>query len=166
MMTWEQQREVKKARGAASLSLSRRQIFLFLFITFLESKIAQFFCGQQENKSKSQRHEYERREVVFPWPSDVFWVSKLQCSTAGDTSEAEGHDEANMNNTKAGTGLLLTEAQRRTSPWSVDCRQLCKTSHLIFLFFNQHVISIRGEGRSHTHQLTRDRQSEPQLLEH
>ena len=69
-------REVKKARGAASLSLSRRQIFLFLFATFLESKIAQFFlllfflcvffCGQQENKSKFQCDEYERREVVFP----------------------------------------------------------------------------------------------------
>ena len=82
MMTWEQQREVKKARGAAALSLSRRQVFLFLFATFLESKIAQFFCGQQENKSKSQCHEYERREVVFPWPSDVLWVSKLQYSTA------------------------------------------------------------------------------------
>ena len=98
--------------------------------------------------------------------SDVFWVSKLQCSTAGDKSEAEGNDEASMNNRKAGAGLLLTEAQRRTSPWSVDCRQLCKTSLLIFLFFNQHLVSIRGEGRSRTHQLTRDRQSEPQLLEH
>ena len=166
MMMWEQQREVKKPEGLHLYPFQDVRFFLFLFATFLESKIAHFSVWAIENKGKSQYHEYERREVVCPWPSDVFWVSKLQCSTAGDKSEAEGNDEANMNNRKAGTGLLLTEAQRRTSPWSVDCRQLWKTSHLIFLFLNQHVVSIRGGGRSHTHQLTRDRQSEPQLLEH
>ena len=51
-------------------------------------------------------------------PDPVTYSELANCSTAqpGDKSEAEGHDEANMNNTKARTGLLLTEAERRTSP--------------------------------------------------
>ena len=50
-------------------------------------------------------------------PDPVTYSELANCSTAqpGDKSEEEGHDEANMNNRKAGTGLLLTEAQR-TSP--------------------------------------------------
>ena len=46
-------------------------------------------------------------------PDPVTYSELANCSTAqpGDKSEEEGHDEANMNNTKARTGLLLTEAQ-------------------------------------------------------
>ena len=40
--------------------------FFFLFEISLESKIPQLFCGQVENKGKSQCHAYERKEVAFP----------------------------------------------------------------------------------------------------
>ena len=53
-------------RGCISFTFKTLDLFLFLFATFLESKIAQLFCGQEENKGKSQCPEYERREVVFP----------------------------------------------------------------------------------------------------
>ena len=49
-----------------------------------------------------------------------------------------------MNNRKAGTWLLLIKAQGRPSPESVDCPQLCKTSHLIFLSFNPYVVNCKG----------------------
>ena len=42
----------------------KRLDFLFLFAILLESKIPQLFCGQVENKGKSQCHEYERKEVA------------------------------------------------------------------------------------------------------
>ena len=44
----------------------KRLDFFFLFEISLESKIPQLFCGQVENKGKSQCHEYERKEVAFP----------------------------------------------------------------------------------------------------
>ena len=53
-------------RSCISFTFKTLDFFLFLFATFLESKIPQLFCGQEENKSKSQCPEYERREVVFP----------------------------------------------------------------------------------------------------
>ena len=53
-------------RGCISFTFKMLDLFLFLFATFLESKIPQLFCGQEENKGKSQCPEYERREVVFP----------------------------------------------------------------------------------------------------
>ena len=62
--------------------------------------------------------------------------------------------------------LLLIKAQGSPSPESVDCQQLCKSIHLIFLSFNPYVLSIRGGGRSHTHQFMGDGQSEAPLLEH
>lgn len=37
-----------------------------------------------------------------------------------------------MNNRKAGTWLLLREAQRRPTPESIDSLQICKLSHLNF----------------------------------
>ena len=44
----------------------KRLDFFFLFEISLESKIPQLFCGQVENKGKSQCHEYERKEVASP----------------------------------------------------------------------------------------------------
>ena len=47
---------------------------------------------------------------------------------------AEGKDEVSMMNREAGTWLLLTEVQLRSSPGSVDCSLLFKISYIIFLF--------------------------------
>ena len=60
---------------------------------------------------------------------------------------SEEKDEANVQNRKAGTCLLLPEAQKRPSPGSVDCLQLRKTSSLIFLSFNPCMISFEERGK-------------------
>ena len=84
MMTWEQQREVKKARGAAALSLSRRQIFLFLFITFLESKIAQFFFFffVGNNKTRVSLNVMNMKEGKWFSPDPVTYSELANCSAA------------------------------------------------------------------------------------
>ena len=95
-------------RGCISFTFKTLDLFLFLFTTFLESKIPQLFCGQEENKGKSQCPEYERREVVFPWRNDVlFWVSKLQCSTAGEWLWPRGRMRPVWTTQRLGQGCFL-----------------------------------------------------------
>ena len=107
----------------------------------------------------------ERREVVSP---DGMTHSELANSIQHSWGRGcgRGEHEARMNNTELGAWLLLTEAQGRPNPGSVDCPLLWKISYLSFLSINPCRISFRREGRSQTHHLTRGEQLECQLLEH
>ena len=59
-------RKGRKESPRSCITFKRLDFFLFLFAILLESKIPQYFCGQLENKGKSQCHEYERKEVASP----------------------------------------------------------------------------------------------------
>ena len=78
-----------------------------------------------KKKTRVSLNVLSMKEGKWFSPDVMMYYSELANCTAVQHSwgvaVAEGKDEVSMNNRKTGTGLLLTEAQRRPSSGSVDC---------------------------------------------